>query len=445
MLPSCEEPLSCKIVLPSGSVSSFQGATYGGALGFFERDIPMNCPVSLSVLSSGSSSTQATIQGDASSTQFLQVFSNLNFELNMADLIINGFGDGSQQGGAIKIVGSGDVNFVHCLFSNNYAFASGALHIRNANGYIRIDGCEFTKNKAFLYGAMEVSTVGGQQERRFISVHNTKFYENLGQCGVVGAFGKVEVTYSSFSNNTLQDNGGQCDTAVLKVGNSILVSNSIFVGNRNINTDQTKKGGALNTDSDSTVIDCIFIDNSAHQGGAISVGGGGTVIRGCTFTGNTALDMGGAIYHRVGGLSIIGCTFTRNSAVHGGAVALEEGADSSIEQSIFSLNTAEVNGGAIEFGKEIRSTSIFNSRFSQNTALTGSGGALSFMNANSDISINGALPQAIRLLGDEVTGPSRIYSNEVSIDGAVGYYIVFDAGANRYKCICTVYYDLTLS
>jgi predicted outer membrane repeat protein len=80
----------------------------------------------------------------------------------------------------------------------------------------------------------------------------------------------------------------------------------------------------------------MFVNNSAHKGGAISIGGQGGLISGCTFIGNMGLNIGGAIYAlTTTQVSIVGCTLTGNSAVtSGGAIALESNCiDTTIEGS----------------------------------------------------------------------------------------------------------------
>lgn len=195
-------------------------------------------------------------------------------------------------------------------------------------------------------------------------------------------------------------------------------------------------GGALSVSSSANVVNCTFVNNSAHNGGAISISGEGGVISGCTFIGNMGLNKGGAIHAlETSQMSIVGCTLTGNSAViSGGAIAIERVCvNTNIKGSFFSLNTAGVNGGAINFAAGNVLVSIFNSTFTKNKALTGSGGALSFDNTNSAISIGGGLPLALKYLGNLQTQYSAYYFGTVHVPDAIGYYVVFDANWNVMK------------
>lgn len=109
------------------------------------------------------------------------------------------------------------------------------------------------------------------------------------------------------------------------------------------------------------VSNCLFIDNQALYGGAISAfaleGGDATIhIENCVFQNNTADIEGGAIYHHASKgskdlLEIQYTTFTQNIATFGGAIyhKADSGSTSSprVSFSDFAANIAYVRGSCI--------------------------------------------------------------------------------------------------
>ncbi|MBQ6098802.1 MAG: hypothetical protein IJL02_02930 [Methanobrevibacter sp.] len=82
-----------------------------------------------------------------------------------------------------------------------------------------------------------------------------------------------------------------------------------------------------------TALECVFINNQAHQGGAKYSGSA----RDCLFDNNHAVNRGGATMECYS----VNCNFTHNSALEGGAMFQE-----SAVNCIFMFNSA-VNGGAM--------------------------------------------------------------------------------------------------
>ncbi|GAB3707632.1 fibronectin type III domain-containing protein [Spirosoma flavus] len=80
-------------------------------------------------------------------------------------------------------------------------------------------------------------------------------------------------------------------------------------------------GGMYNSRSSPTVYNCLFIDNSATNGGAVYTGGASTPsFINCAFLNNTASSQGGAIYSSSNTLTLTNCSFQSNSAVTGGVI-----------------------------------------------------------------------------------------------------------------------------
>lgn len=116
------------------------------------------------------------------------------------------------------------------------------------------------------------------------------------------------------------------------------------------NAEGTGGGAMLLSPASPTIRDCIFSDNSAFTGGAIS-GNGSPRIEGCAFRGNHADDEGGAI--ALNGESgdasaeVIDCSFTGNSTSGfiGGA-ALLTGVNVLVRGCAFTNNATEQGGAA---------------------------------------------------------------------------------------------------
>lgn len=115
-------------------------------------------------------------------------------------------------------------------------------------------------------------------------------------------------------------------------------------------------GGGLNASEDVSVTRCRFLGNVAtfHGGAILAAPGMGapptvTMVE-CEFSGNEAGGGGGAVAALAGTILTTGCSFTANRATDGGAIRAENGGLSalvSVRGSVFSGNTAAVDGGAI--------------------------------------------------------------------------------------------------
>lgn len=111
-------------------------------------------------------------------------------------------------------------------------------------------------------------------------------------------------------------------------------------------------GGAIRIHGASpTIIGCVFQDNSAWAGGAVSIDGLATpLFEGCVFEGNSA-DSGGGLAHLWGytgtGATIVGSVFRNNHARGGGALSCSDRGTITLDSSLLVENSAEEFGGAI--------------------------------------------------------------------------------------------------
>ncbi|MHC5005781.1 MAG: right-handed parallel beta-helix repeat-containing protein [Planctomycetota bacterium] len=143
------------------------------------------------------------------------------------------------------------------------------------------------------------------------------------------------------------------------------------------NSAATVGGGMYNYDASPTVIDCAFSGNSAAwSGGGMANEGlyepSSPTVIGCTFTGNTADDGGGMTNLNDAAPTLIGCTFIDNVAFVAGGGMSNSAGSLTVANCTFIGNTATDDGGAVWNSRGY--PAITNSTFSGNSA--GAAGAL---------------------------------------------------------------------
>ena len=100
-------------------------------------------------------------------------------------------------------------------------------------------------------------------------------------------------------------------------------------------------------DPGATVSECVFVENSATEGGAlVTTWGGPTTITDCVFERNNAQMNGGAAYNNISNPTFRNCEFIGNTAPYGGAIR-NVLAFPGIINCVFTDNMAEFPGGAI--------------------------------------------------------------------------------------------------
>ena len=325
-------------------------------------------------------------------------------------------------GGAVFSATNIDVK--SCIFSNNYASEfGGALYTEAGN--INVKDSQFTSNNAYR-GDNELTQVMAWQghNRDGGAIHcggsavidNSNFVRNYARFegGAVYCADICDVSNSKFSSNSAADRGAAISAKIIGT-----VSNSVFNSNK------------LDT---SSILSTLTIN---HDGGAIYMYEGWSPrIEGCEFIGNTVLGDGGAIYadsstatltvsntrfaenvavldggaifskgkiniysskfenniangenelersyggavNTQGDITVENSEFNSNQArrsgAKGGAIYADTDARVKIRDSWFKYNTAE-DGGAIY--ADIIKDEIYNTRFIQNKATDGDGGAI---------------------------------------------------------------------
>ena len=194
------------------------------------------------------------------------------------------------------------------VFENNHAQYGGAIYVHS---WMYIDNSTFIKNEASLNGG---AIHGGRTFTQGCTLFNCTFRENLANLG--GAvFGQSFMYDSNFTENRAYD------------------------------------GGAVYLKIESEVFNCLFESNNGNNnGGAFYFSGYDIVINNSTFNFNQCNKCGGAIYVNSSNGNITKCNFKDNSAEDGGAITIEN--LNYINNSNFMNNHAE-HGDAIRW---LRST-----------------------------------------------------------------------------------------
>lgn len=209
-------------------------------------------------------------------------------------------GNASVGGGVLN---NGKLTMDACTVADNVAEYLGG-GIGNLGGSLTISNCTIASNTVFGTGALSWGG-GGIFNDYQLAIHRATFLGN-----------------SVLSSRNESWGGG----AIMTLSNNVSLFDSAFIGN----TSNTL-GGAISVvayggpSSDLTVKNSTFADNRAVWGGGATYVGYDYYsttadLVGCTFTGNSARDQGGAIYSE-GNLTMNDCLVTNNSAGAGGGIA----------------------------------------------------------------------------------------------------------------------------
>ncbi|MBR4456672.1 MAG: leucine-rich repeat protein [Solobacterium sp.] len=302
-------------------------------------------------------------------------------------------------------------------------------------------------------------TIDGGYNRTAIftgnEVVNHRTAGNTGSDGgaiAVGADCTFRITNAQFSSNRAvsdaekKGNGGAVSINKTKEAADQLdleIYNVVFTGNS-----ASYKGGAVRTaeNCNLTVNNCTFSSNTAvNEGGAIAVLSKAetpsslTITNGTTFTGNTAAS-GGAV--RIGGngtLNLNHVTMRNNSATeNGGAVSAAPAAVVTFTSGTIAGNTA-VLGSAL-YAEDGASVTITNASITGNTASGTIGGAINIGGNNARLYFGGN-PTVFDNFGegDNVQQKNLILSEDTNAiinttedglqGGIIGVYVIEDNGS----------------
>ncbi|MCB0607708.1 MAG: T9SS type A sorting domain-containing protein [Lewinella sp.] len=296
--------------------------------------------------------------------------------------------------GFIYFTDYSDLTVNSSVFENNTtANDGGGMYISSVGANIMIDDTQFSNNSSAGYGGGAIMLFADSSD---VNITNSDFTENIGSTGGGGAIyfgsqdGFLTVENTAFTGNANSFGGG---IANFGTGSLATYKNCEFRENQGI----TSGGGAMTNGFGVTldVQNSVFEANTGTVGAAVRVQNDDIVTsyKGSTFDGNIASSGGGALFvFGTNPTTIDSCSFLNNQGPTGGAVYLANDTNlvvlSEISNSVFRLNTAGSQGGAINHGNV--NMNINNCLFTGNAASdTGTGGALSINSSDtSDVVVN---------------------------------------------------------
>ena len=363
------------------------------------------------------STSGATLDGEESS-MIIWIFSG------GSDTVISNlkFVRGADEWGSAIRVGAKDVTIEWCNFENNHCSLGGAV-VTEYNLYdaesLLIRDCNFTKNAGYY-----------------------KNYENHSSAGAVGAFAmNSQVVRCIFDGNYVIGKndafGGAIQMGLDVAGYYGRVLNCTFKNNYALHIGGVSHGGAGCVRNGVDYVRCVFINNTAGQGGALTFHASGNIVD-CVFINNTATKYGGALstgfLYNTMNLQIKRCTFEGNKAPEGGAVQAI-GLNVEIFNSDFNNNYANTYGGAVYV--QASEVSIDRSNFNNNSVDV-DGGAIYIKGVNtlikeSKFNSNYANPHESKL-NDGLGGAIYINSTKAELKSNVFRYNTARNGS-------AIYYD----
>jgi predicted outer membrane repeat protein len=189
--------------------------------------------------------------------------------------------------------------------------------------------------------------------------------------GMVELNASVTIEGQGARSTAIDANG---DSGILYTGYPLVVSGVTFEDGR-----VNDPGGAIYSTSTLTLTDDAFIDNTAQEGGAVSVEGSGAVDEPLTidrvlFEGNSATDDGGALEtYSTGTVRISDSTFADNSAADDGGGFVVE--NSTPVTTVALLNDTMVGNSAPAGEGALWRTSSSQTTTYQNSVFVGNGNA----------------------------------------------------------------------
>ncbi len=150
--------------------------------------------------------------------------------------------------------------------------------------------------------------------------------------------------------NTIIDGTGHFHVVQCVSGegpDTVLEGFVITGGNANSFPDNNFGGGMYNNNSNPTVTNCTFSENSAGDGGGMANDfNSSPTVTNCTFSGNSGNSAGGMGNFEGSSPTVTGCTFTGNaSGSFGGGMSNEVNSHPTVINCTFSGNTADFGGG----------------------------------------------------------------------------------------------------
>ncbi len=260
--------------------------------------------------------------------------------------IINGHNTISNKGGAIYISGLANYTVINCTFENNWAAESGGAIYNGATNELTIKNCTFKSN------TVDQENGGAISSKLHLYVENSTFVSNgaYDYGGAIWAGTTAEIYNSVFKSNRANNNHG----GAIYAEEYIKILNSTFKDNYALWT-----GGALGVFKDAYVEGCLFESNKV-EGKSVQDSYGGAIrceklyLDNSTFKDNYAQDFAGAVFcneiyinYNQDANQTLNTFFINNKAKNSQAGAIQTRENAYMKNTVFSGNSALVDGGAV--------------------------------------------------------------------------------------------------
>ena len=263
----------------------------------------------------------------------------------------------------------------------------GAFHI-TGTATASFSGTEFARNRAGSEGGAVWNAAGSTTFLSNVEIDRNVARGNAADNGGGGIFnngGSVFVNNSTISNNVANGDSGSGGGA-LSVDGVLRFDNSTISGNQ-----AARAGGGVEVIDGRAVFRTATLDSNTTgvvltaapgNGGALHVTGNDAVVTfsNSTVTNNSAANQGGGLWNQTGSTLILdsGTSVANNSAVGVGGGVYNRGFLSAID-AVFSDNDTEDDGGAI-YTTPSANTRLENSSLTGNTAGDDGGGVFNLGN-----------------------------------------------------------------
>ncbi len=199
------------------------------------------------------------------------------------------------------------------------------------------------------------NTTGGVETIIFSTFFNTPQTISLDSTLQIMSGARVDVIGQGNHNVTFRPSGTNNGTLIF-VGADARFVNLRFADSR-------ETALSSNDSSGFSIDQCLFENNSAREGGAVSVLFGALTITNSTFRNNiSTTGLGGAVYTRGSRVDIRSSTFNDNSGIFGSALYLRDSISGDITNSTFYHNLAvsvsENSSTIFSTGLQIRMTNV---------------------------------------------------------------------------------------
>ena len=328
-----------------------------------------------------------------------------DFSLNVSDAYVDG---AVSYLGAFTLSAVEDATFINVEFNNTHSITNGGAIWFEDGGSINYELSEIVNHYYTYQSNDEIYDISGKEYRKDLKDGSGYYimpwyYYNVTRggsgtltidgCSFIGNSSGTAtnpVSGAIFTNNSNESSGGaiyvrsldnslsytttqwgfsdykngwgnwyylrtEAVSSAINTTNTVKISNSVFTGNRSHG-----HAGAIYTEgrTNLTITDSVFTDNYAfYEGGAIRAASyaGSLSISGSTFSGNEAGTFGGAVSSSNRYTTVKNSVFTDNKAQVAGAFYASAGQDDStalmmdyvIADSVFDSNEAAASGGAI--------------------------------------------------------------------------------------------------